>query len=132
MWEHHPGHGPIALELANLYLEDGQYENALKFYRTFLESDTTATGWETRLDVSRALHALGRNDEAVVELNEMLKKQPDHPGALYNLGAIQANAGRMNEARAAWEKLIQTHPQDTLAQFAKAALPRLTKPANHP
>jgi tetratricopeptide (TPR) repeat protein len=132
MWEHHPGHGPIALELANLYLADGQYRKALEFYNIFLEDDTSATGWEVRLDMSRAYAGLMRPDSAILELNIILEHDPDHAGALYNLGAIQANAGRFSDARAAWEKLIAKHPQDTLAQFAQASLPKLNKPDGHP
>jgi len=132
MWEHHPGHGPVALELGNLYLQDGQYRKAIQFYRIFLESDTSATGWEVRLDISRAFAALQQPDSAIAELNEILKQSENHPGALYNLGAIEANRGNFSTARRAWETLIETHPADTLAQFASAALPKLNKPDGHP
>jgi cytochrome c-type biogenesis protein CcmH/NrfG len=132
MWEHHAGHGPIALELANLYLEDGQYKKAIEFYNIFLENDTTQTGWLVRLDMSRAYSAMMMKDSAIAQLNLMLERDPANPGALYNLGAIQANAGNFTAARAAWEKLIEAHPQDTLAVFAQSSLPKLNKPDGHP
>jgi len=132
MWQHHPGHGPIALELANLYFQDGQYPKAIEFYNIFLKDDTTATGWHVRLDISRAYVALSKTDSALMELNMMLERDPTHPGALYNIGAIQANSGNFTAARAAWERLIQTHPDDTLAVFAKSSLPKLSKPDGHP
>jgi tetratricopeptide (TPR) repeat protein len=132
MWEHSPGHGPIALELGNLYLEDGQYRKALEFFNTFLRDDTSATGWEVRLDMSRAYMGLMMKDSATGQLEIMLKKDPAHAGALYNLGAIEANAGNFSAAREAWQKLIAAHPQDTLAVFAKSSLPRLNKPDGHP
>ena len=132
MWEHHTGHGPIALELANLYFEDGQYKKAIEFYNNFLESDTSQTGWHVRLDMSRAYSALMMKDSAVSQLRLMLEKDPTHPGALYNLGAIEANSGDFTSAREAWQKLIESHPQDTLAVFAKASLPKLNKPDGHP
>ncbi|MCB9367440.1 MAG: tetratricopeptide repeat protein [Calditrichaeota bacterium] len=132
MWEHHPGHGPIALELANLYLQDGQYRKAIEFYNVFLEQDTSEAGWLVRLDLCRAYSGLMMTDSALAQLNRMLERDPSHAGALYNLGAIQANAGSFSAARAAWEKLIEAHPQDTLAVYAKAALPKLNKPDGHP
>ncbi|MBL0060719.1 MAG: tetratricopeptide repeat protein [bacterium] len=131
MWKTAPGHGPVALELANLYYEDGQYDKAVEFYRTFLKDDTTADGWLVRLDISRALSSLGRTDEAITELKTLLKDHPGHAGALYNLGAIEANRGDHDSARLHWNELIKLHPQDTLAVYAQGALPKL-RPANHP
>lgn len=131
MWKTAPGHGPVALELANLYFEDGQFEKAIEFYRIFLKDDTTADGWLVRLDISRAFAALGRSDEAISELNALLKDHPGHAGALYNLGAIEANRGDHDSARRHWNELISLHPQDTLALYAKAAIPKL-KPGGHP
>lgn len=131
MWKTAPGHGPVALELANLYYEDGQFEKAIEFYRTFLKDDTTSDGWLVRLDISRALSALSRTDEAISELKTLLKDHPGHAGALYNLGAIEANRGDHESARNHWNELIELHPQDTLAVYARGALPKL-KPSNHP
>lgn len=131
MWKTAPGHGPVALELANLYFEDGKYDKAIEFYRTFLKDDTTSDGWLVKLDISRALSALGRADDAIAELKSLLKEHPGHAGALYNLGAIEANRGDHESARIHWTELIQKHPQDTLAVYAQSALPQL-KPAQHP
>jgi len=131
MWKSAPGHGPIALELANLYFTSGQFEKAIEFYREFLKTDTTRQGWLVRLDISRSLASLGRTDEAIGELKIMLRDHPGHAGALYNLGAIEANRGNYDAARESWAELIQLHPQDTLALYARGALPKL-KPATHP
>lgn len=131
MWKTAPGHGPVALELANLYYEDGQYQKAVEFYRIFLKDDTTSDGWLVRLDISRALASLGRADDAIDELKSMLKDHPGHAGALYNLGAIEANRGDHSSAREHWKQLIELHPQDTLSVYARGALTKL-KPTDHP
>lgn len=132
MWQDHPDHAPIALQLGNLYYDDGQYNEAIKFYREFLKSDTSASGYEVRLDLARALFQLRRSDEAKGEIENLLKVHPDHPSALYNLGAMEANLGNFAAAKTAWERLIQTHPEDTLATFAKQSLPMLKLPPGHP
>ncbi|MBK6765700.1 MAG: tetratricopeptide repeat protein [bacterium] len=131
MWRTAPGHGPVALELANLYYQDGQYEKAVQFYREFLKNDTTSTGWLVHLDLSRSFSALGRADEAIGELQLILKDHSGHSGALYNLGAIEANRGNHDAARKHWTERIGLHPQDTLAVYAQGALPKL-KPVKHP
>lgn len=125
MWRTAPGHGPVALELGNLYLEAGRFDKALEFYREFQKTDTTAEGWLVVLDISRALVALGRPEEAISELNAALDKHPGHAGTLYNLGAIEANRGQHDLARKHWQQLIDLHPADTLAIFARASLPKL-------
>ena len=125
MWKEHPNHAPIALQLGNLYSAENEHDKALLYYREFLKLDTTSMGWEVHLDVARTLYALHRPADAKNEVQWILNRQPDHPGALYNMGAIEANLGHVDAARAQWEKLIATHPQDTLAQFARESLKQL-------
>jgi tetratricopeptide (TPR) repeat protein len=125
MWKQHPNHAPIALQLGNLYAAQGEHQKAIRFYREFLKLDTSATGWEVRLDVARSLHATGRPDEAKAELRWILQRDPDHAGALYNMGAIEANSGHYSAAREYWDRLITKHPSDTLALFAAQSLEKL-------
>ncbi len=125
MWQAAPGHGPVALELGHLHLAEGHFDKALGYYREFQKNDTTADGWLVQLDISRALMGLGRTADAIVELEGMLRDHPGHAGALYNLGAIEANRGHFDQARAHWRELIERHPDDTLAVFARTALPKL-------
>jgi len=132
MWKEHPDHAPIALQLGNLYYDDGKYDEAIKYYREFLKADTSANGYEVRLDLARALFEQKKADEAKAEISKLLKDHPNHPSALYNLGAMEANLGNFEAAHKAWELLIKTHPEDTLATFAKSSLPMLKMPPGHP
>jgi tetratricopeptide (TPR) repeat protein len=132
MWEHHQGHSPIALQLGNLYFEAGRYDAAIKFYREYLKVDTSSAGYEVRLDICRSLHELGKVDDALKELDTLLIRSPNHPGALYNYGAIEANAGHFDGARAHWKLLVEKHPQDSLAQFAARSLKMLDERAAKP
>lgn len=125
MWKEHPNHAPIALQLGNLYAEQGEHMKALQYYREFLKLDTSSSGWEVRLDVAKSLYAMNKPAEAKAELQWILDRQPDHAGALYNMGAIEANTGQPGLAKMHWEKLIAAHPQDTLARFAKQSLTKL-------
>ncbi len=125
MWKEHPNHAPIALQLGNLYAEQGEHVKAIQYYREFLKLDTSSTGWEVRLDVAKSLYALNNPAGAKAELQWILDRQPDHAGALYNMGAIEANTGQPGLAKLHWEKLIATHPQDSLAQFAQQSLTKL-------
>jgi tetratricopeptide (TPR) repeat protein len=97
-----------------------------------MKSDTSATGWEVRLDVCRALHEFGKIEEAKRELDTMLMRDSYHAGVLYNYGAIEANAGDYDEARKHWSLLIEKHPQDSLAQFAERSMKVLDQRPAHP
>ena len=125
MWKDHPTHAPIALQLGNLYAAENEHQKAIQFYREFLKLDTSATGWEIRLDIAKSLHAIGKSNEAKAEVQWILQRDPDHAGALYNLGAIEANGGHDQAARECWERLIAKHPQDSLARFASQSLRQL-------
>ena len=58
-------------------------------------------------------HIQGRHiDEAIGELNTVLSKDPTHPQALYILGVALLDGKSDREgALAAWNKLVQSHPE---------------------
>lgn len=125
MFREHPDHAPIALQLGNLHAAQGNYDRAMRCYRHFLSIDTSETGWQVRQDLARSLFALGRTDEARAELRWMLERHPQHPGALYNLGAIEANLGNGEDARRLWNELLRAQPDDENAQLAREGLKKL-------
>ena len=132
LYAQHPDHTPIALQLANLYFDQGAFPLAIKYYREFLRRDTSAAGYEVALDLARALFHLDRGEEAISEVKTMLNAHPEHSGALYNLGALQANTGDYRGAKQTWQRLIDKHPADPLATFARRSLPALDLPPGHP
>lgn len=89
----------------------------------------------------RAYAALSSKDYATAEslYGEMLKKNPNDPWALFNLGVVYQNTGRVAEAKASYEKVVRLNPQDvvgattdgnkgagtTLADLAKRSLASL-------
>jgi tetratricopeptide (TPR) repeat protein len=127
LWKEHSNHGPIALRLGNLYADRGEFAKAEPMFRTFIASDTSATGWEVKLDLARCLFALQRVDDARSELNSILEEHPQHAGALYNLGAIAANTGDAIEATRLWEELVRVHPEDESAALARNGLATLSR-----
>ncbi len=121
----HSTHAPILLRLANLYEDRNNHAKALECYREGLALDTSASAWELRLDVAKELFALGKTDSARMELESTAKDHPDHPGVLYNLGAMAANGGDVAKAKGYWERLVQVAPQSSEGLMAKEGLGRL-------
>jgi tetratricopeptide (TPR) repeat protein len=122
MWTEHPNHAPIALQLGNLYSDHNEPEKAIYYYREFLKLDTSATGWEVRLDIAKSLYSIGKTADARTELQWILDRDPQHAAALYNMGALEANTGHPDRARTYWQQLISAHPKDSLARFARESL----------
>jgi cytochrome c-type biogenesis protein CcmH/NrfG len=67
---------------------------------------------DVRSDRGGALLQGRHIDEAIAELNMVLSKDPTHPQALYVLGvALLEGKSDRQGALAAWNKLVQSHPE---------------------
>jgi len=71
-------------------------------------------------NLGKALSELGREDEAVVELDEAIRLRPDLASAHYNLGLIHYEAGDSEAARAEYEQALfyDPHYPDALLNLA--------------
>jgi len=54
-----------------------------------------------------------------------LEQNPQHPGALYNTGALNANQGRVEKAREPWNRAVRAAPDSDGGRKAAEALKRL-------
>ena len=68
-----------------------------------------------------AVTALGRGDDAQPAYHAILRRRPDHFGALNNLGMLLYERGSSRAALRAYELLVQRHPDSAMAHthFAK-------------
>jgi tetratricopeptide (TPR) repeat protein len=57
-----------------------------------------------------ALQQAGQIAESVEAYADALRRAPDHPAALHNLGAAQLAAGNPAAAIATWQRAVQRHP----------------------
>ncbi len=125
LYQAHPDHAPIALSLGNLHASQNNHPKAVQYYRSFLSYDTSRTGWEVRLDLAKSLFAMRKTDEAKGELNSILNIDSNHDGALYNLGAIEANLGNHAEAKRLWTQLLEHHTQGEMVELTRKGLSKL-------
>jgi tetratricopeptide (TPR) repeat protein len=63
-----------------------------------------------------------RFDDALQELAEALRLDPQNTEALYYQGLVSAALDRMSDARAAWEKALSLRPADTDVAFQLGVL----------
>lgn len=108
------------LELANLYYDLGRFRESVPLYRRYLDADPGQA--EVRIDYAYALFASGEQEAGIAELRRVLERFPDHPIALFNLGVLFAQQGKLEQARQSFEELIRLHPLLPLSQQARKAL----------
>lgn len=91
--------------------------------------DVSARDVDAHSNLSAALLAQGKPDEAINAAMRAVQLKPDHPEAFANLGAALAASGRLDEAVAYFTRAVRIRPTpsvyDKLSQ-AYAALGKLS------
>lgn len=110
-------------KLGRLTQDGHDFEKARKAYSDYLA--LRPEGRQIWIDLT-AVHA-GLQDWTAAErtLNQMLERFPGDETALYNLGALAANAGNMDAAREQWTKLLKTVKDPDLKARTESSLMRL-------
>ncbi len=65
-----------------------------------------------RLDTALQQHGKGELSGARTTLEEILERVPDHPVVLGQLANVMAAEGQIDMARAAWQRILDQHPDD--------------------
>ena len=80
-----------------------------------------------------ALYLLERFDDSLRDCREAVRRMPMHFGALAGMGHCQAHLGRLREAVASYERVLEIHPHNDCVRQAvgelKQQLGSGTKPA---
>ncbi|WDT74963.1 MAG: tetratricopeptide repeat protein [Candidatus Manganitrophus sp.] len=117
--------------MGNANYDIQRFEKAKEFYQKALEVDPSNT--HVRTDLASSYRSLGETDQALEELNKVLKSDPKHEVALYNSGIILLNdKNDAEKATAAWEKLVQLKPNDPLSQELKKKISELKQTGSPP
>ena len=67
----------------------------------------------------------GRPQEALPEFERVLQANPGHRNALYNKGIALLQMGRAKDAAAAWEELLERHPEDPQLQGLRGRIEQI-------
>jgi tetratricopeptide (TPR) repeat protein len=117
-----PEDSEAAYYLANVLVERRQLPEALELYeRSAANADDGEDRNRARIGQVKCLRALGRSDEGRRVAEEILRKDPDQRDALIELGRIEADAGRFQEAVASLEKADAQNHHDIEVRYAWAA-----------
>lgn len=119
------------LALAQIHMVRHEYANAIQEADAALEFDKRSI--TAKLIRTASLAAMGNNNQARGELDQVIKDYPNSPEAILQLASLDVVEGRYKEAEDAFLALHKTRPQDLRAlmgltesyamqsQFGKAA-----------
>ncbi|MBI3805502.1 MAG: tetratricopeptide repeat protein [Nitrospirae bacterium] len=117
--------------MGNANYDIQRFEKAKEFYQRALDVDPNNN--HVRTDLASSYRSLGETDQALEELNKVLKVDPNHEVALYNSGIIYLNdKNDPDKARVVWEKLVQLKPNDPLSEELKKQIKELTQTGAKP
>lgn len=110
-----------SLRLAEIYLEQENYEDALSAYRTAAEHERTPDNLraQARYGQSKALVQLGRIDEAETLLSQIIESELQGPlqhAARLGLGRVREQQDRPSDARDLYRQVIESADSETGAE----------------
>lgn len=92
-----------------VYKSAHQFKQAAGYFEKSLQYDPKNVA--VRADYASCLYYTGDVDGALAQLNQSLTYDPKHAGTLMNIGIIKwRGKNDVDGAVAAWEKLLQYHP----------------------
>ena len=122
IWSTHPIHDSLTQSLAkgSGLMSKGELEVAYKIFSTIIESAPDwAEGWNKRATV---LYLMGRYQESLKDINEVLKRESRHFGALSGQGLVQTELKNYEKAIKSYQAAQKIYPS---IKAAKIMIPQL-------
>jgi cytochrome c-type biogenesis protein CcmH/NrfG len=115
-----PTDAPTVLQFANMLHDAKFYPRAVEMYKKYLTLSPANS--DARVDLGICYFEIGNLDQAVKEIESVVKKDPKHQMALFNLGIIQLSGQNLAEAKKWFKKCVEIDPQSTAGLRAQQIL----------
>jgi len=124
IWSTHPTQKKLTQSLAkgSDLMSKGDLETAYKIFSTIIDSAPDwAEGWNKRATV---LYLMGRYQDSLNDIDEVLKRESRHFGALSGQGLVQIKLGNYEQAIKSYQAVQKIYPS---INVAKVMIPQLRK-----
>ena len=124
IWSKHPTQEKLTQSLSkgSELMAEGELESAYKIFSTIIDSAPNwAEGWNKRATV---LYLMGRYYDSLNDIDEVLKLESRHFGALSGQGLVQIKLGNYEKAIKSYQAVQKIYPA---IKIAKIMIPRLRK-----
>ena len=122
IWSTHPTQEKLtqSLEKGSDLMSKGELELAYKIFSTIIDSAPDwAEGWNKRATV---LYLMGRYHDSLNDINEVLKRESRHFGALSGQGLVQIKLKNYEKAIKSYQAVQKIYPS---IRAAKVMIPQL-------
>ena len=122
-----PGHSDAVFFLANTHFLAGNYDSALVFFQRYLNLKKRRPEFTVSAEeaIAQCLEEVGRYKEAADAYLKVQREHPDSelaPDALMGAGRCYELAGDLEQARKAYQELIDLYPDSNEANLVKMPL----------
>ena len=124
IWSKHPTQEKLTQSLSkgSELMAEGELESAYKIFSTIIDSAPNwAEGWNKRATV---LYLMGRYYDSLNDIDEVLKLESRHFGALSGQGLVQIKLGNYEKAIKSYQAVQKIYPS---MRAAKIMIPQLRK-----
>ena len=124
IWSTHPTHDSLTQSLAkgSGLISKGELEAAYKVFSTIIESASDwAEGWNKRATV---LYLMGRYQDSLKDIDEVLERENRHFGALSGQGLVHTTLNNYEKAIKSYQAVQTIYPS---IRAAKVMIPQLRK-----
>ena len=124
IWATHPTHDNLTRSLAkgSDLMSEGELGVAYKIFSTIIESDPAwAEGWNKRATV---LYLMGKYQDSLKDIDEVLKRESRHFGALSGQGLVHTALNNYEKAIKSYKAVQKIYPS---IRAAKVMIPQLEK-----
>ena len=124
IWSKHPTQEKLTQSLAkgSELMAEGELESAYKIFSTIIDfAPNWAEGWNKRATV---LYLMGRYYDSLNDIDEVLKLESRHFGALSGRGLVQIKLGNYEKAIKSYQAVQKIYPS---IRAAKVMIPQLKK-----
>ena len=108
------------LELCNMLEDNGFYDQAAIYYKSYLNK--VPRNVDARVDYGVTLFEGGNSQGGIAQIKEALKIDPKHQKGLYNLGVIYLNTGQFDKANAEFKRCVKVNPNTEVGKKAEQIL----------
>jgi tetratricopeptide (TPR) repeat protein len=116
----YPDNASLAIRAANIYDDGKLYDKAIIYYQKALA--IVPKNVDARVDMAICYLQSGQPRVAVQEMRQAVTDNPKHQKANLNLGILNAQIGRMDEAKKFWQVVIDIDPTTEAAAKARQLL----------
>ena len=115
-----PSNAELLLEFANRLQDARFFPRAIEAYKKYLNLNRSDV--DARVDLGICYFESGEIETAVSEIESVIKVQPKHQMAMFNLGIIYLNTNNLKKSNEWFTKCVEVNPSTEIAQRAQQIL----------